>query len=74
MTQTIDLVQLVLSILVIITILLQQNGAALGSAFGGDNWSAARHTRRGFEKFLFIATIVLTAALAATALWSLLAS
>jgi protein translocase SecG subunit len=64
-------IQIVLSIALIICILLQQTGASLGGAFGGDNFSAAYHTRRGMEKYLFWATIcigVLFAALAFIAL------
>jgi preprotein translocase subunit SecG len=52
-------IQIVLSVLLIVAILLQQTGASLGGAFGGDNFSAAYHTRRGSEKFLFNATIVI---------------
>ncbi|MDO8548411.1 MAG: preprotein translocase subunit SecG [bacterium] len=54
-------IQIVLSVLLIICILLQQTGASMGGAFGGDNFSAAYHTRRGSEKFLFYATIALGA-------------
>lgn len=52
-------IQIVLSVLLIICVLLQQTGASMGGAFGGDNFSAAYHTRRGSEKFLFQATIVI---------------
>ncbi len=52
-------IQIVLSILLVAAILLQQTGASIGGAFGGDNFSAGFHTRRGAEKFLFHATIVL---------------
>ncbi len=52
-------IQIVLSILLVICVLLQQTGASMGGAFGGDNFSAAFHTRRGSEKFLFRATIVI---------------
>ena len=52
-------IQIVLSILLIGCILLQQTGASLGGAFGGDNFSAAFHTRRGSEKVLFYASIIL---------------
>lgn len=52
-------IQVVLSVLLIICILLQQTGASLGGAFGGDNFSAAYHTRRGAEKYLFYTTIIL---------------
>ena len=52
-------IQIVLSILLVAAIMLQQTGSSLGGAFGGDNFSAGFHTRRGAEKFLFQATIVL---------------
>ena len=51
-------IQVVLSVLVVGCVLLQQTGASIGGAFGGDNFSAAYHTRRGSEKYLFYATIV----------------
>jgi protein translocase SecG subunit len=57
--QILPIVQIVLSVLLICCILLQQTGASLGGAFGGDNFSAAYHTRRGSEKVLFYASIVL---------------
>ena len=50
--------QIILSCALIVCVLLQQTGAALGGAFGGDNFSAAYHTRRGSEKYLFYTTIV----------------
>lgn len=50
--------QIVVSILLITTILLQQSAAGVGGALGGSDSQATFHTRRGFEKFLFIATIV----------------
>ena len=46
------------AVLLIAFVLLQQTGATLGGAFGGDNFSAAYHTRRGTEKWLFWATLV----------------
>jgi protein translocase SecG subunit len=52
-------IQIALSMLLIVSVLLQQTGASMGGAFGGDNFSAGYHTRRGSEKFLFYATIVL---------------
>jgi len=51
-------VQIVLAILLIGGVLLQQTASGLGGAFGGDNFSAGFHTRRGFEKLLLNATIV----------------
>jgi protein translocase SecG subunit len=64
-------IQIVLSVALIVSVLLQQTGASLGGAFGGDNFSAAYHTRRGSELFLFWATIIIGVLLAATALLTL---
>lgn len=44
------------SILLITTILMQQRGASLGGAFGGD--SSIYRSRRGVEKLLFRLTIL----------------
>jgi len=52
-------IQLVLSVLLIASVLLQQTGASMGGAFGGDNFTAGYHTRRGFEKFLFTSSVIL---------------
>ena len=51
-------IQIVLAILLVLCVLLQQTGASLGGAFGGDNFSATYHTRRGSEKYLLYASIV----------------
>lgn len=51
-------VEIILSILLIVGIVLQQRGASLGGAFGGDNFASTFYKRRGAEKFLFNATIV----------------
>ncbi len=64
--------QIAISVLLIAAVLLQQRSSALGGAFGGDNFSAAFHTRRGAEKWLFTATIVLGALFALSALAALL--
>jgi protein translocase SecG subunit len=65
-------VQIVLAIILIAAVLLQQTGAAMGGAFGGsDNFSSAFHTRRGFEKTLFIITIVIAIFFAVSALFSI---
>jgi len=52
-----NIVQLVLATLLIIVILLQQKGAGLGGVFGGS--SNIYSTKRGLDKILFYATIVL---------------
>ncbi len=50
--------QLVASALLVASILLQSRGSGLGSAFGGD--SNVYRTKRGVEKRLFQASIVLS--------------
>ena len=67
-------VQIALSVLLIIAILLQHTGASLGGAFGADNFSSGFHTRRGLEKTLFFATIILGILFALSALINLLIS
>lgn len=52
-------IQITLSAILIITILLQQNASSAGAAFGGGESVSLHTTRRGFEKVLFITTIVL---------------
>ena len=51
--------EIVLALLLIVGIVLQQRGASFGGAFGGDNFASTFYKRRGAEKFLFNATIVI---------------
>ncbi len=51
--------EIILSVLLIVGIVLQQRGASLGGAFGGDNFASTFYKRRGAEKFLFNASIVI---------------
>ena len=57
-TMVLDIIQLVIAALLVIAILLQNRGAGLGSAFGGEGGNVY-HARRSFEKVIFYATIVL---------------
>ncbi len=59
--------QLILSVLLILGIVLQQRGATLGGAFGGDNFASTFYKRRGAEKFLFQASIVVAVLFVITA-------
>jgi len=52
-------VHVALSILLVVAILLQRNEAALGSAFGGGDMGGPSFQKRGVEKTLFIATIII---------------
>ncbi|MFA5208030.1 MAG: preprotein translocase subunit SecG [Minisyncoccales bacterium] len=60
MNNNLLIAQSIVSILIVIAILLQQRGTALGSAFGGGG--EVYSTRRGIQQKLLWATIVLTIA------------
>ena len=51
--------QIIVSVLLIITVLLQVSTAGAGGAFGGGDSAQTFRTKRGAEKFLFVTTIVL---------------
>lgn len=61
--------QIAVCALLIASILLQQRGTALGSSFGGEGGSYLK--KRGMEKFLFVATIILAGLFVAVSLLSL---
>ncbi len=62
--------QIVVAVLLIVFILLQQRGTALGSAFGGEGGFYA--TRRGIQKKIFWVTVVLGALFIILALLNLI--
>lgn len=70
MNRYIPIVQIVISVLLVIAILLQQKGSGLSAAFGGEGGVIG--SRRGAEKGLFIATIVLSAIFLGLALTNVL--
>lgn len=51
--------ELIIAVLLIAAILVQQQGTGLGSTFGGE--STLYRSKRGVERMLFIATIILAA-------------
>ncbi|HEX8947011.1 MAG TPA: preprotein translocase subunit SecG [Candidatus Paceibacterota bacterium] len=59
LTTLLPYAEIVLSLLLIAGVVLQQRGASLGGAFGGDNFASTFYKRRGAELFLFRATIVI---------------
>jgi preprotein translocase subunit SecG len=56
MTTALAIIQIVVSVILIISILLQSRGSGLGAAFGGEG--NVYRTKRGIEKTLFTLTIV----------------
>lgn len=58
MQNIINIIQIIIASLLIAVILLQNHGTGLGSAFGGEG--NVYRTKRGFEKILFVSTIILS--------------
>ncbi len=58
-----NIILIIISVALTVVILLQQKNAGGGAVFGGGQGGSESiyQTRRGFDKFLFIATIVLSA-------------
>jgi preprotein translocase subunit SecG len=61
MHTALQIVQIIISILLVVLILMQAKGSGLGSLFGGEAGSITK-TRRGLEKTLFQITVVLAIA------------
>lgn len=58
MQTLLNVIQIALAILLVIVILLQQRGSGMGAAMGGD--SSVYRSKRGPDKILFQATIVIS--------------
>ena len=67
--------QIAIAVLLVTAILLQQRGAGAGGLFGGGGGGGGGgdyYTKRGFEKFLFISSIILSGLFIVTAFINLL--
>ena len=67
---SIAIIQIILSILIIALILLQERSSGMSGLLGGDS-GGFYQARRGVEKAIFYATIVLVVAWIALAIYSL---
>ncbi len=72
MESILPIAQVIISISLIVTILLQQRGAGGASILGGGGGGESYYTKRGFEKILFITTIILATLFVGTAFLNLL--
>jgi protein translocase SecG subunit len=63
--------QIILSVVLVMSILLQQSGAGVGGALGSGDGNSFHHTRRGFEKFLFFLSIICGVLFALSALFAI---
>lgn len=57
MEKAINIIEIVISILLMLAVLVQNKGTGLSETFGGQG--AVYQTKRGAEKFIFYATIIL---------------
>lgn len=64
--------QIVLAILLVTGILIQRGEEGLGSAFGGSSGGGVSYAKRGVEKQVFIATIIIAILFFITSVISLL--
>ena len=70
MVSYLPIIQIIISLLLIGAILLQTRGSGLSSVFGGE--FTFYHTRRGIEKVVFWATIILAVLFVAAGIASFL--
>jgi preprotein translocase subunit SecG len=55
-----NILQIIVSVILIVVILLQVKGSGFGAALGGMSGGSVYRTKRGLERTLFQATILLT--------------
>jgi len=55
-----NVLQIVVSVILVVVILLQVKGSGFGAALGGMSGGSVYRTKRGLERTLFQATILLT--------------
>lgn len=72
MADILKIFQIVFAVLLIIFVLIQQRGSGLGMAFGGEG--NVYRSRRGIEKILFYATIIIAVLFCLTAVLSVFLS
>lgn len=67
-----QIIQIILSVSLVASVVLQTGGGGLGSLFGGGDGGGVSRTRRGLEKTLFQITIALSALFIINAILQLL--
>lgn len=70
MQKIINIIEIIVALLLIVSILMQSRGAGLSETFGGS--MGGYHTRRGFEKFLTSFSVFLSILFIILAITSLL--
>lgn len=62
-----EIVHIIVSILLVVSVLMQSRGTSVGIAFGGG--TETYRSKKGIEKFLFYATIILATLFAALSIF-----
>jgi preprotein translocase subunit SecG len=70
MQSALNIIQIVLSVALVLTVLLQVKGGGIGGIFG--QAESVYRTKRGLERWLFWATIVIAALFVAVSLATLI--
>jgi protein translocase SecG subunit len=72
MLKFVNIAEIIVAVLLVVSVLLQNRGAGLSGAFGGD--FGGYYTRRGLEKFLVMFSVVLSFLFIVLAISSLILS
>ena len=67
----VPILQIVIAVILVVLILLQERSAGLSGIFGGES-GGFYQTRRGLEKTIFIATVVLAVLFVGLAVYQLI--
>jgi protein translocase SecG subunit len=70
MIKIINIAEIIVALVLIVSILLQNRGSGLSGTFGGD--FGGYYTKRGMEKFLFVFSIILSSLFVILAIASLI--
>lgn len=74
MASLLQIGSMIVSLLLIVLVMLQVKGGALGNLLGGDAGGGFSHTRRGLEKTMFQVTVFLAIAFMGISLFSVVFS
>ncbi len=55
------ILEIISAAIIIVLVLLQERSSGLGALVGGDSGGGAYQTRRGLERYIFTATIIMIA-------------
>lgn len=69
-----SIAEIIIAVLLIALVLIQERSSGISGVFGGGGGDASYQTRRGTEKIVFMATIIVAIAFVALSILKLIAS